>query len=262
MKSPATTKSSVETTPNDNGGKEGSGRKEGSGGSKEEKSHRKKKRQVVSSGHTSADVSDVNPFLTPSRPSSTYELTPQTIVMTKNAIPKLIDAIPIPTDSIPMDMDMPKDTMSTDTMPTDTIPMDMGSEVTVNSSGDEHMSPYHRPMLSPPLSSLVHQAMSNYPSINQSVQLDVPIKEEEPDSELLDAIIELCQDTIGRRVVSFNEIKDKLLLKQASLEEGHPLREQGVPDSLLDRGLRLCGAVEVGQPWDRRLFALPLDDEV
>ena len=166
MKSPATTKSSVETTPNDNCGKEGS--------SKEEKSHRNKKRQVVSGEQsTSADVSGVNPSLTPSQSSSTYGLTPQTIVMTKDAIPKLIDAIPIPTDTIPMDMNMPKDTMSTDTMPTDTIPMDMGSEVTVNSSGDEHMSSYHRPMLSPSLSSLVHQAMSDYPSINQSVVLSI-----------------------------------------------------------------------------------------
>ena len=46
------------------------------------------------------------------------------------------------------------------------------------------------------------------------------------------------------------------------MAQGHPLREYGVSDEQLESGLRLCGAVEVGQPLKKRLFALTHNDRV
>ncbi len=39
-------------------------------------------------------------------------------------------------------------------------------------------------------------------------------------------------------MVGLGELRDKLLLKQTSVEVGHPLREQGVSDAMLEGGLR------------------------
>ncbi len=149
-------------------------------------------------------------------------------------------------------------------MPTDTVPMDTAA---FTSSEDECMSPrLQLPAPFPPPSS--HSAttsLSQDPPVKtiQSVQsLSVPIKQEKPSSELMDAVAEICRETVGRGVVGISEIKDRLLLKQMSVEEGHPLREHGIPESLLESGLRLCGAMEVGMACGRKLFALPHDDKV
>ena len=93
-------------------------------------------------------------------------------------------------------------------------------------------------------------------------QPDIVVKHEKPSTELEAALVEFCEEALGRGVLSLAEIRDKLLLKQTLSSQGHPLREQGVSDSQLESGLRLCGAVEVGQPVGRRLFALVHGNQV
>ena len=130
------------------------------------------------------------------------------------------------------------------------LPMDTG-EVTV-SSEEECLSPVGLASptpLSPRLSALITQATSKPFSF-------CPVKQEEPSQELLDALMQFCREALGRGVMALTEIKNKLLLKQASLVGEHPLRSHGVSDSLLESALHAVGAMEVGQACGRRLFAL------
>lgn len=83
-----------------------------------------------------------------------------------------------------------------------------------------------------------------------------PIKPEEPNQELMDALGVFCHHALGRGVVGFSEIRNKLLLRCAGASEGDPLWSHGVPDSLLEGVLARVGALEVGQPWGKRIFAL------
>ena len=86
-----------------------------------------------------------------------------------------------------------------------------------------------------------------------------PVAQTEP---LMDAVVMFCREALGRGAVGLGELKDKLLLKQTSVEVGHPLREQAVSEAMLEAGLRKCGAMEVGQPLGKRLFALTHEDKV
>jgi len=124
-------------------------------------------------------------------------------------------------------------------------------EVTV-SSEEECLSPaglMSPTPLSPRLSMLITQAT------HKAFSFD-PVKQEEPSQDLVDALMQFCREALGRGVLGLPEIKNKLLLKQASVPGEHPLREQGISEKLLESTLQEVGALEVGQASDRRLFAL------
>ena len=96
-------------------------------------------------------------------------------------------------------------------------------------------------------------------SRSKPAKLEQQVKQEPPTSEQLSAVVEFCSEALGRGVLSLHDLRNRLLLKQTSLAGESPLHvlsQQGVSDKLLEEGLRLCGALEVGQPCDRRLFAL------
>lgn len=100
------------------------------------------------------------------------------------------------------------------------------------------------------------------PKLERPVQ---PVSQESPSSEHLAVVAEFCRAALGRGVLSLTDLRNRLLLKQTSLTEGSPLHvlsQQGVSDHLLGEGLRWCGAVEVGQPWNKSLFALTHGDPV
>ena len=152
-----------------------------------------------------------------------------------------------------------------------TVPMDTG-EVTVSSSDDEairspthkvppSLSPRQATPLSPRLSTLINDATT---SGFNSLPLNSTVKQESSSQEQMDALVEFCTNTLGKGVLSFKDVKDRLLLLQSStaMEGRHPLVGEGVSDSTLETALRLCGAVEVGQPCQMRLFALQQDDKV
>ena len=242
MKSPASTKVPVSASMETSSGQSAGGTSGDSGGKESVKGH--KKGRVSREDPNDTNIGTVKPpklSLTPTR-SSTSGLQPQAIAMSTDTITTSIDIITTPTD------------------------MDTSNEVAMNSSEDEHaISPREliSASLSPGLDSLLSQALSSHPANSHHDELDASIvKKEEPSLELMDALVELCQETIGRGVVGLSEIRDKLLLKQTSVGEGHPLREQGIPDGWLENGLQLCGAMEVGQPCGRRLFAFTHDDKV
>lgn len=96
------------------------------------------------------------------------------------------------------------------------------------------------------------------PAVEQERPAPAPAQREEP---LTDAVADFCRDALGRGVIGLGDLKDKLLLKQISVGAGHPL-QQGVSDAVLEGALGLLGAVEVGQPLGKRLFALPHNDVV
>lgn len=96
---------------------------------------------------------------------------------------------------------------------------------------------------------------------NQPLQPHVPSIKQEASGELEGALVAFCREALGRGVLSLSGLQNKLLLKQTSVMAGHPLGEQGVSDSQLEEGLRLCGAVEVGQPLGIRFFALTHEDQ-
>ena len=102
---------------------------------------------------------------------------------------------------------------------------------------------------------LVQQVRQEKPVINQ----------ESPSPEQLAAVADFCAEALGRGVLSLTDLRNRLLLKQTTLAGESPLHvlsQQGVSDHLLGEGLRLCGAVEVGQPWNKSLFALTHGDPV
>ena len=99
----------------------------------------------------------------------------------------------------------------------------------------------------------------------QQGTLDKPVLQDSSSPEHLAAVADFCVEALGRSVLSLSDLRNRLLLKQTSLAGESPLHvlcQQGVSDHLLGEGLRLCGAVEVGQPWNKSLFALTHGDPV
>jgi hypothetical protein len=99
----------------------------------------------------------------------------------------------------------------------------------------------------------------------QVTQDKAALRQDSPSPEQLAAVAEFCVEALGRSVLSLTDLRNRLLLKQTSLAGESPLHvlsQQGVSDHLLGEGLRHCGAVEVGQPWNKSLFALTLGDPV
>ena len=97
------------------------------------------------------------------------------------------------------------------------------------------------------------------------IKQEQPVKQEPPSSEQLAAVAEFCTESLGKGVLSMADLRNRLLLKQTSLAGESPLHvlsQQGVSDHVLGEGLRLSGAVEIGQPWNKSLFALPHSDPV
>ena len=124
-------------------------------------------------------------------------------------------------------------------------------------------------------------AMETTPVSMETDILKVPIKEEGSDQQFTDgeagprqdpptpeqlgAVSEFCVEALGRSVLSLTDLRNQLLLKQTALARESPLHvlsQQGVSDHLLGEGLRHCGAVEVGQPWNKSLFSLTHGDPV
>ena len=124
-------------------------------------------------------------------------------------------------------------------------------------------------------------AMETTPASMETDILKAPIKEEgsdqqfthdkagplqdSPSPQQLAAVSEFCVEALGRSVLSLTDLRNRLLLKQTTLAGESPLHvlsQQGVSDHLLGEGLRHCGAVEVGQPWNKSLFALTHGDPV
>ena len=140
------------------------------------------------------------------------------------------------------------------------VPMETGCEVTMSSSEDECISPGGP--VKAPLSPNNLSALMNQASEHQSFQFDVPVKQEPPNSDLSESLVQFCVEALGNGILGLPELRDKLLLKQASVEENHPLRLYGVPVSQLEEALSACGAMEVGQSSNRRLFALPNSNKV
>ena len=136
--------------------------------------------------------------------------------------------------------------------PQDSIPMAVG-EVTVVSSEDECLSPMGattptHPRFSAPVSEATNA--------DRALSFHHPVKQEDPSSEMLHALKAFCREALGRGILGIPELRDKLLLRQTGARPGDPLRAHGVPDTLLEWALASVGAVEVGQPSGRRLFAL------
>lgn len=95
------------------------------------------------------------------------------------------------------------------------------------------------------------------------------VKEEKEEEEMdMAFVVDVCRETIGRGVVGMGEVKDRLLLRQLEADprgnkEGHrAVSRGGLSEAVLEHGLQLCGAVEVGKLSGKRLFALPLDNKV
>ena len=134
----------------------------------------------------------------------------------------------------------------------DSVPMAVG-EVTVLSSEEECLSPMGvTTPLSPHFSTLISEATN----ADRAFSFNLPIKQEDPSSEMLHALKAFCREALGRGILGIPELRDKLLLRQTGAGPGDPLRAHGVPDTLLEWALASVGAVEVGQPCGRRLFAL------
>ena len=100
---------------------------------------------------------------------------------------------------------------------------------------------------------------------NTTVKTEQLVKQEFPASEQLDAVVQFCSESLGRGVLSMLDLRNRLLLKQTTLSgepNEHVLSQQGVSDRLLEEGLMRCGALEVGQPCNKRLFGLAHGDPV
>ena len=106
------------------------------------------------------------------------------------------------------------------------------------------------------------------PPKKQSIKLEQPVKQEPPSPEQLEAVVHFCSEALGRGVLSLADLRNRLLLKQMSLSvEGaesqvNLLSQQSVSDRVLEEALSHCGAIEVGQPCNKRLFALSHGDAV
>ena len=109
------------------------------------------------------------------------------------------------------------------------------------------------------------------PPVTIKQEVKEEIKEEMEEEEPVDMlfVMDVCREAMGRGVVGIGEVKDRLLLRQLEPDPGREGQmgkgtsyRRGVSEALLERGLQLCGAVEVGMPSGKRLFALPLDDKV
>lgn len=223
--------------------------------------------------------------VTPSR--GTPSLVPHAIAMATNSTPlsssvvAAMDIDPVPMAGIPMD--------------TGCEPMELGGEIAINTAVDSALSrtlqtfsevpPLLRRALNLSDASHDRTPSTDIPSTSKSCravrikqeradtpadQSDVVVKQEEPiavkqehsGAELEAALVDFCAEALGRGVLSLREVQDQLLLKQTSISPGHALWEQGVSAAQLESALRLCGAVEVGQPLEMRLFALTHGEKV
>ena len=238
------------------------------------------------------DASELS--LTPSRHSSSSGPMPHAC---SDAVPKSLTAdmdnaslnarpVPMETEAVPMDMGSEiavssssvQEQLSPLNLLSPTVPASAtNSEVIVTASASDHslqLTTEAIPTIS--VSSLPFQSAINIKQekviepersiVKQEfleVKQEIPVKQEKEESEELQrTLVVFCQEALGRGIVAFSELRDKLLLKQTSVAQGHPLREYGVSDEQLESGLRLCGAVEVGQPLKKRLFALTHNDRV
>ena len=241
------------------------------------------------------DASELS--LTPSRHSSSSGPMPHAC---SDAVPKSLTAdmdsaslndrpVPMETEAVPMDMGSEiavssssvQEQLSPMNLLSPTVPaLATNTEVIVTASASDHslqLTTEATPttsVSSPPFQSAItikqerdikqEKDIEQERSIVKQEFLEViPVKQEKEESQELErALVVFCQEALGRGIVAFSELRDKLLLKQTSVAQGHPLREYGVSDEQLESGLRLCGAVEVGQPLKKRLFALTHNDRV
>ena len=105
--------------------------------------------------------------------------------------------------------------------------------------------------------------------IKKEIKREMKEEAEEDGEADMAFVVDVCREAMGRGAVSIGEVKDRLLLRQLEADSGNMVREGhvavprgGVSEALLEHGLQLCGAVEVGKPSGKRLFALPLDNKV
>ena len=188
--------------------------------------------------------------------------------VTKGSVSMDTGPLSINTDSVPMDTNAIPVAMNvqTDTVPMDTLPTGVAREVAIPSNDEAagFKSPVkiERPDTPPPPPILLSPAEPVPGSSSSGCVMNMPIKQEKLNPELSDTLVSFLCETLGRSVLSFGDVRDRLLLKQMSAEPGHLLREGGVSDAQLEAGLRLCGAMEVGQSQGRRMFALTHNNEV
>lgn len=102
------------------------------------------------------------------------------------------------------------------------------------------------------------------PQVIVKKEIKTEIKEEEEEKAVdMGFLMNLCQEAVGRGVVGMKEVKDQLLMRQLEAGPGSTaVPQEGVSEVLLERALELCGAVEVGRPAGKKLFARPLDNSV
>ena len=94
--------------------------------------------------------------------------------------------------------------------------------------------------------------------VKKEVKEEVEVKEVD-----MAFVVDLCQEAVGRGVVGMKEVKDVLLLRQLEAGPGNDaIPQEGVSEALLERGLEICGAIEVGKAAGKRLFARPLNNQV
>lgn len=127
----------------------------------------------------------------------------------------------------------------------------------------EQLTPSRNNHLSP--HSITMETGTPSPLPVQSINLEQLVKQEPPSDEQLKAVVDFCSEALGRGVLSLLDLRNRLLLKQTTLASESPLHvlsQQSVSDKLLEEGLARCGAMEVGQPCDKRLFALTHGDPV
>ena len=133
---------------------------------------------------------------------------------------------------------------------------------------DSHLAPQAITMetnIAPMGTDMLQRQVKEEGQAQQVTQEKTVLTQESPSPEHLAAVAEFCVEALGRSVLSLTDLRDRLLLKQTTLAGESPLHvlcQQGVSDHLLGEGLRLCGAVEVGQPWNKSLFALTHGDPV
>ena len=99
----------------------------------------------------------------------------------------------------------------------------------------------------------------------QSIKTEELVKQEPPSPEQLEAVVSFCSEALGRGVLSLPDLRNRLLLKKTSLSvesQVNLLSQQGVSDRVLEEALSLCGAMAVGQPCNKKLYALSHGDPV
>ena len=101
------------------------------------------------------------------------------------------------------------------------------------------------------------------PQVIVKKEIEEEVMEEVKEVDL-SFLVGLCREAVGRGVVGMKDVKDVLLMRQleAGPDSSPGVPQEGVTDAVLERALGMCGAVEVGQMYGKRLFARPLEDLV